>query len=293
MYVPTVSESRMKHWGKFKFNDLDVGSKIKRPYHHLSYSSVTVGDIGAGRQARGVIPHSKPKYALNGPYPNGFIYAPTLSIADTNTTSFDLHELWVGCLNVNNTKNGYNAIQCEIYLQCTTPADMDGNEGPVFALYTPSSGTGAAVMKMLPGFTYRTSAYFKITGSTAGAGSTIFVTDSYNYTIQQVEVFTNLPEGYSPPWPLSRHAERKLKAFALLGLLQAWIDILIFRLLRRCVEFLDSLMGNIMFAVLAHPSLKSFDKFFVERLAVWFQQLWWIRRENDERTNFRSACLGY
>lgn len=58
--------------------------------------------------------------SLSGPYPNGFIYAPTLSIADTNTTSFNLHELWVGCLNVNNTKNGYNAIQCGIYLQCTT-----------------------------------------------------------------------------------------------------------------------------------------------------------------------------
>lgn len=76
---------------------------------------------------------------------------------------------------------------------------MDGNEGPVFALYTPSSGTGVAVMKVLPGFTYRTSAYFKITGSTAGAGSTIFVTGFYNYIIRQVEVFTNLPEGYSPP----------------------------------------------------------------------------------------------
>ena len=76
---------------------------------------------------------------------------------------------------------------------------MDGNEGPVFALYTPSSATGAAMMKVLPGFTYCTSAYFKITGSTGGSGSTIFVTDSYNYAIGQEEVFTNLPEGYSPP----------------------------------------------------------------------------------------------
>ena len=76
---------------------------------------------------------------------------------------------------------------------------MDGNEGPVFALYTSSSATGAAMMKVLPGFTYCTTPYFKITGSTAGAGSTIFVTDSYNHTIRQGEVFTNLPEGYSPP----------------------------------------------------------------------------------------------
>ena len=75
---------------------------------------------------------------------------------------------------------------------------MDGNEGLVFALYTPSSATGGAMMKVLPGFTYCTSAYFKITGSTARAGSTIFVTDSYNHTIRQGEVFTNLPEGYSP-----------------------------------------------------------------------------------------------
>ncbi|MCJ1460724.1 hypothetical protein MMC28_011106 [Mycoblastus sanguinarius] len=102
------------------FDNLDVDPTIEQSYRHLSYSNLTVQ---AGHRARGIIPHSKPKYALSGPYPRPLTAAPSWPIDGTSTTSFDMNGMWVGCLNANNTKNGYAATKCQFTVDCVTPFD--------------------------------------------------------------------------------------------------------------------------------------------------------------------------
>ncbi|KAL2047815.1 hypothetical protein ABVK25_011316 [Lepraria finkii] len=170
------------------FDDLADGYKLQQPYDHLSYFNLTVSHGGHGAHARGLIPHTKPNYAIAGPYPSPYITAPKINISGTKTTSFDLTSFWAGCLVANNTQSGYAATSCKFTVDCLTPGGF-GHEGPFLYTYTPNSATAAAMTQFSPDFITCTQADFSVFTSAAGPANTLFVIDSVEYTVREGEVF--------------------------------------------------------------------------------------------------------
>ncbi|KAL9130506.1 MAG: hypothetical protein Q9217_001326 [Psora testacea] len=172
------------------FDDLPAGSTIEQPYQHLSFFNLTVQDARGGSRTRGIKPHSKPNYAVSGPYPTPLTPAPYWTIRGTETTSFDMHEMWAGCVTANGTKNGYTATKCQFTIVCYTAVGR-GREGPVLVTYTPSGPTGAKMMNVFIDFAYCTTFSTSLYTSDAGTASTLFVVDSLSYTIREGEVFND------------------------------------------------------------------------------------------------------
>ncbi|KAL9103227.1 MAG: hypothetical protein Q9163_001714 [Psora crenata] len=173
---------------KMLFDDLGVGSTLEQPYQHLKFSPLTVRDSKAGQGARAIIPQSKPNYAAIGPFPSPLTPQMSWSTSGTETTSFDVHDYWAGCITTNGTKSGYVATNCDFTVQCITPFGI-GHEGPYLERYRPSGPKNAAMMKVTPGFSFCTSFSGSVYSSDGGTASTLLVIDSLNYTIREGEVF--------------------------------------------------------------------------------------------------------
>ena len=174
-----------------QFDDLKPGYTLAKPYQHLSFFNLTVK---SHHELKGLLPHSKPKYAASGPFPRALYPAPYWTTSGTKTTSFDMKELWVGCVDARKGKNAtHAATTCQFTVQCTSPVAQGQHEGPYLESYTPASastGAGAAMMLYTPSFTYCTAVELSLYTSDAGTQTTLLVVDSLSYTIREGEVFS-------------------------------------------------------------------------------------------------------
>ncbi|KAL2039915.1 hypothetical protein N7G274_007318 [Stereocaulon virgatum] len=168
------------------FDDLEDGYQFTKPYDHLSWFRLTVRARGGGAHRRGLIPHTKPNYAVAGPYPELYHTAPYFNISGTKTTSFDFTSFYAGCIVANQNRTGYAATNCQFTVDCLVG---QRHQGPYLYTYTPSSATAAPMTEYGPGFTYCYQADFSLYTSGAGPANTLLVIDSVNYTIREGETF--------------------------------------------------------------------------------------------------------
>ncbi|KAL6721688.1 hypothetical protein ACLMJK_000792 [Lecanora helva] len=161
------------------FDDVPAHFPLPTPYHYLHYANLTVSPA-----LPKLIPPSLPNYGLSGPYADLYAVKPHLSIDDTPSTSFDLHNVYVGCVSAKN----HTPIACRPYIQCATPIGMEGNEGPLQPQYKPNSaGGGSTLLHVQVGFTYLTYCDFRVVESALAFPETLLLTDGFNYTIREGE----------------------------------------------------------------------------------------------------------
>ena len=167
-----------------KFDALIANEQVPSPYKYLTWANATVIS-----PIRNLPPASSPHYTLSGPYPDSDVIGPFISIDNTKSTSFDLNSVYVGCV----TLSGHTPISCRPYIQCATPTNMDGNEGPLQPIYTANGNgsTSSSLLNVNVGFTYLTYCEFRVVESAVALADTLLVTDSFNFTVRQGETLVN------------------------------------------------------------------------------------------------------
>ena len=176
----------------FQFDDRP-NAQVLTEYRHLNYNNVTVEHQGSkGDHYRGIFPYSKPHYGIA--YPANTHNAAVLSLEGTKTTSFDFYSVEAGCISPLNIRSGYEALACNISIECATSPSFELHYGPTIFEYVPSEPFGAELMLMVPsGYEFCQEMVIRTMSD-----DTVLVVDQVTYTIREGECIPGSPGDLGP-----------------------------------------------------------------------------------------------